>query len=116
LPLRFLADTNFDQRIVAGVLRVAPDISFELPLGIIPDRMTDPDVFALAAFMGRVIVSHDTRTMPGHFADFVAHSSSPGLILVPRSMTIGDAIEELVMIGHFAEADEWLNLWRRLPL
>lgn len=101
---------------MAGVLRVEPGISFEIPLGVIPDRMSDPDVFDLAATLGRVVVSHDARTMPRHFADFVAHSVSPGLILVPRSMTIAQAIEELVTIWRLTEADEWRNHWRRLPL
>jgi hypothetical protein len=116
LPLRFLADTNFDQRIVAGVLRLEPDISFELPQGVIPDRMKDPDVLAIAASMGRVLVSHDARTLPRHFSGFVADSESPGLILVPRSMTIAQAIEEIVLIWRLSAPDEWRNLWRRLPL
>lgn len=116
MPLRFLADTNLDQRIVAGVLRAEPEISFELPLAVIPERMKDPEVLSLAARMGRVLVTHDARTMPGHFGDFVQHSESPGLIVVPRSMAIGRAIDEIVLIWHLATPQEWRNLHRRLPL
>jgi hypothetical protein len=43
LRVRFLADANLDQDIVGGVLRREPDVDFELPQGIIPEGMTDPD-------------------------------------------------------------------------
>jgi hypothetical protein len=36
--------------------------------------------------------------MPRHFAEFVATRSSPGAILVPVSVTVGEAIEELLMM------------------
>jgi hypothetical protein len=52
LRVRFLADANLDQDIVAGVLRREPDVDFELPQGIIPEGMTDPDVLAVAASLG----------------------------------------------------------------
>lgn len=55
--------------------------------------MRDPDVLALAASLGRIVVKHDVRTMPGHFGDFIAENDGPGLILIPRSMPIGRAID-----------------------
>lgn len=78
--------------------------------------MKDPDVLALAALMGRVVVTHDARTMPRHFGDFLKHSESPGMIIVPRSMPIGHAIDEIVLVWHLAKPEEWRNLHRRLPL
>jgi Domain of unknown function (DUF5615) len=116
LRVRFLADANLDQDIVAGILRREPEVDFELPQRIIPERMPDPEVLALAASLGRILVTHDVRTMPQHFAAFVAGSDSPGLIVVPRSMPIGQAIEELLLIWHISEAEEWINYFRRLPL
>jgi hypothetical protein len=71
VPVRFLADANLDQDIVAGILRREPDVDFELPQGVIPEGMTDPDVLAVAASLGRILVTHDVRTMPQHFGEFI---------------------------------------------
>jgi hypothetical protein len=114
VALHFLADTNFDQRIVAGLLRREPAINFELPHGIIPPQMSDPDVLALAAQLDRVLVTHDLRTMPKFFGEFVAHTSSPGMIVVPQPMALGDAIEELLQIWRLAKAEDWRNFYRVL--
>ena len=116
MRVRFLADANLDQDIVAGVLRREPEVDFELPQGIIPQGMKDPEVLALAASLGRVLVTHDVRTMPKHFAKFITGSTCPGLILIPSSMSIRTAIEEILLIWHITEAEEWTNLFRRMPL
>jgi hypothetical protein len=101
LPVRFLADANFDQGIVAGVRRRQPEVDFELPQGSIPARMKDPEVLGVAASGGRIPVTHDVRTMPRHFGEFIAHSESPGLILVPGTMPMAQAIEEILRISFF---------------
>jgi hypothetical protein len=114
--VRFLADANQDQDIVAGVLRREPEVDFELPQGIIPEGMKDPDVLAVAASLGRVLITHDVRTMPRHFGEFITGSDCPGLTLIPRSMPMVQAIEEILLIWYASEAGEWTNIFRRLPL
>lgn len=64
----------------------------------------------------RVLVTHDVRTMPRHFGEFITRCECPGLILIPRSMPIARAIEEILLIWHVSEAEEWTNRFRRLPL
>jgi hypothetical protein len=81
LNVRFLADANFNQKIVAGLLLREPEIDFELPQDVIPEGMNDPKVLELGAALGRVIVTHDVRTMPRHFSAFVADQTCSGLIL-----------------------------------
>jgi hypothetical protein len=116
LKIRSLADANFNQKIVAGLLLREPRIDFEFPQNVIPERMEDPQVLELSAARGRIIVTHDVRTMPDHFSDFLADQSCPGLILVPKKMPIGAAIEDLLLIWQVSEAAEWTNQMRRLPL
>jgi hypothetical protein len=116
LKIRFLADANFNQRIVSGLLLREPKIDFTLPQGVIPDGMSDLQVLELGATLGRVVVTHDVRTMPGWFQDFVEDRACPGLILVPEKMAIRDAIEDLFTIWHISEAEEWVKQMRRLPL
>lgn len=116
MRVRFLADANLDQDIVAGILRREPEVDFELPQGVIPEGMPDPEVLAVAALLGRVLVTHDVRTMPRHFGEFITGSDCPGLILIPRSLPIAQAIEEILLIWNISEAEEWTNRFRRLPL
>ncbi len=116
MKVRFLADANFNQKIVAGLLLREPQVDFELPQNVIPEKMEDPQVLELGAARGRIIVTHDVRTMPAHFGDFAAVQPSPGLILVPKKMPIGAAIEDLLLIWQVSEAGEWINQMRRLPL
>ena len=55
--------------------------------------------------------------MPRHFGDFLqARGSSPGLILVPQHMPIGEVIEELLLIWGASGTEEWRDRWQALPL
>jgi hypothetical protein len=45
LKVRFLADANFNQRIVAGLLLREPQIDFALPQNLIPEGTKDPNVW-----------------------------------------------------------------------
>jgi len=53
LKIRFLADANFNQKIVAGLLLREPQIDFELPQTVIPEEMGDPQVLELGAARGQ---------------------------------------------------------------
>jgi hypothetical protein len=87
-----------------------------LPQGIIPHGMKDPQVLAVAAYLGRILVTHDVRTMPKHFGEFIIGNDSFGMILIPSPMPIRNAIEEILLVWHVTEAEEWTNLFRRMPL
>lgn len=52
----------------------------------------------MAADSGRILVSHDRRTMPGHLARFLESHSSRGVILVSQGLDIGTAIDNLLII------------------
>ena len=116
MKIRFLADANFNQKIVAGLLPREPQIDFELPQNVIPEKMEDPQVLELSAARGRIIVTHDVRTMPDHFSDFLTDRPCRGMVLVPKKMAIGAAIEDLLLIWQVSEAEEWIDQMRRLPL
>jgi hypothetical protein len=55
--------------------------------------------------------------MPAHFSAFrSAGQRSSGVFLVPQSLHIGTAIEELLLIWQASEASEWENRLEWLPL
>lgn len=116
MKVRFLADANFNQKIVRGLLIREPAIDFELPEAVIPEKTPDPQILDLAESLGRVLVSHDVRTMPVWFQQCVEQRRCAGLILVPGKLSVRDAIEDLLLIWQVTEAEEWLNDMKRLPL
>jgi len=79
--------------------------------------MNDPEVLALAADRQRVLVSHDVGTLPAHFHAFrSAGKRSSGVFLIPQSLDVGTAIDELLLIWLAWEASEWENRLMWLPL
>jgi len=64
---------------------------------------------SLAADSGRIVISHDRRTMPGHFARFRETRSSSGIIIVSQELDIGAAIEDLLLIWEATDAEEWVD-------
>ena len=115
--VRFLADADLNEGIVAGCLRREPTMDFLSANEASLEGVPDPEVLALATEQDRILVSHDFQTMPGHFGDFLqTRGSSPGVILVPQYLPIGEAIEELLLIWSASDAEEWENRILRIPL
>ena len=99
MKVRFLADADFNKAIVNGVLRREASIDFQTARAAGLQGKKDPEVLALAAENQRVLVSHDIGTMPDHFRAFrEAGNHSPGVFLIPQSVDIGNAIDELLLI------------------
>jgi hypothetical protein len=116
MKVRFIADYDFNGEIVDGLVRREPSIDFltgfEAGLEGIPDR----DVLGKAANEDRVLVTHDRRTMPSHFGEFIAHRHSPGVLIISQRVEIGAAIEELLLIWSASDSEEWTNRILYLPL
>lgn len=54
--------------------------------------------------------------MPGHFREFIRSQSSPGLIVVPQSLSIREVADTLILIRTATAADEWTNRIVYLPI
>ncbi len=109
MKVRFQADADLNENLVKATLRREPAIDFETAQAAHLAGMSDRDVLALAAGSGRLLVTHDRRTMPGHFAGFIVAQESAGVLIVPQKLPIARAAEELVLIWNASEAEEWIN-------
>jgi predicted nuclease of predicted toxin-antitoxin system len=90
-------------------LRREPTIDFQTSNVSNLSGLSDLEVLNIVAQENRVIVSHDQRTMPGHFAEFIVTQTSPGVIIVLQSMPISKAINGLIKIWQTSEAEGWIN-------
>jgi hypothetical protein len=80
------------------------------------EGLKDPEVLALAAEQGRILVSHDETTMPHHFGEFLVNRSSAGVLIVGQQLPHSVVVEELLMIWTASEAEEWLNRICFIPI
>jgi len=116
MRVRFQADADLNEIIVKAALRREPGIDFHTAQAAGLGGLKDRDVLTLAARSGRLLVTHDRRTMPKHFADFIATETSAGVLIVPQKMPVTRVVEELILIWAATEADEWRNRIHCLPL
>jgi hypothetical protein len=71
--------------------------------------VSDDQVLGLAAKDGRVLVTHDRKTMPDHFERFIANNTSPGLIIISQTLPVGKAAGSQHLIWGASDADEYIN-------
>ena len=116
MTLRFQADADLNQKIVSATVRLEPAIDFRSAVDGALAGLDDATVLASAAADGRVLVTHDMKTMPRHFGDFVQTTSSPGVIVLPQRMPIGEAAENLILIWSATQTAEWIDRIYVVPL
>jgi hypothetical protein len=116
VKVRFQADADLNEDIVTGVLRREPQVDFQTATTAGLRRLSDLEVLTLAAREGRVLVSHDRRTMPGAFAGFVSANVSPGLLIVSQKTDLLAAINELLLVWQASDAADWANQLFAIPL
>ena len=114
---RFLADENFNNQIVRGILRQDPDIDIVRVQDVDLSGVDDPTVLAWAAKEERLLLTHDVATMITFaYQRIQAGLSMPGLFEVNRRVPVGLAIEEVILIAECSLEGEWEGQVRFLPL
>jgi predicted nuclease of predicted toxin-antitoxin system len=113
--IRFQADADLSEDIVSGVLRRERQIDFKTAPESGLRGLSDAEVLALASRDGRIVVSHDRKTMPRHFAEFLRTNSSPGLFIVSQKADLTSVIEAPVLVWGASEAEEWINRLVTIP-
>jgi hypothetical protein len=116
MSVKFLADANFALVILAAARRREPGLDFQTAPDTGLARLEDPDVLAVAARAGRVLLTHDVRTMPRHFAVFIGEQTSTDVLLIPQSLPRRQVVEDLLLIWGATEAEEWINRIMSFPL
>ncbi|MFB2879060.1 DUF5615 family PIN-like protein [Floridanema aerugineum] len=115
--LRFLADENFNNQIIRGILRQNPEIDIVRVQDVGLSEADDPSVLEWAAQKGRVVLTHDVTTMTNFAYERIeAGLSMPGVFEVSRRVSVGLAIEELLLIAECSLEGEWEGQVRFLPL
>jgi hypothetical protein len=78
-----------------------------------------PDILAYAAEHDLIVLTHDVRTMPAHFAAFLMNlpegQFSPGVWCTPQRAPVGLVIQAILETWLCSRHDEYRNRELRLP-
>jgi hypothetical protein len=116
MKIKFQADEDLNQNIVNAVIRLEPKIDFQTAFNANLKGLTDAQVLALATHQKRILVSHDHRTMPNHFAKFITQYNSYGVLIVPKKLSAIEVTENIILIWELFTDEEWINRIAFLPL
>lgn len=114
---RFLADENFHNDVLAGLLRREPALDVVRAQDVGLTGADDPAILEWAAANGRVVLTHDVTTMTRHAYDRVrAGLAMPGVLEVSDRLPIGRAVEEALITIECSLEGEWEGQVRYLSL
>ncbi len=117
MTIRLLADENFNGAIIRGLLRRNPEVDVVRVQDVGLSGSDDLTVLEWAAHEGRVVLTHDQKTVPKHAYERVeAGSPMPGVFVGDLYLNVQRAIEDLLLIAECSEAQEWEGQVRYLPL
>jgi hypothetical protein len=112
---RFQADADLRQAIVTGTLRRQPNLDFRSANEAGLEGVKDHDVLAIAARDGRVVVTHDRKTMPTQFGQFITSQTSSGVLILSQNLPISEAIDAIILVWEASTAEEWINQIMTFP-
>jgi hypothetical protein len=113
--IRFQADADLRQAIVTGAIRREPNLDFRSATEAGLEGIKDPEVLALSAKNGRVLVTHDRKTMPREFGKFITSQTSSGVLILSQNLPIGEAIDAIILVWEASTSEEWINQIMTFP-
>jgi len=115
--LILIADENFNNDIVRGMIRRQPDLDIVRVQDVGLSNEDDRVILEWAAKEGRILVTHDVTTIT-HFAyeRVRAGLPMPGVIEVDDDLPIGQAINDILLVVEASEKGEWEGQIIYIPL
>jgi hypothetical protein len=115
--IRLAVDENFDHHILRAMMRRVSNLDVRTVMDAALAGADDPTVLEWAAREGRVLLTHDVRTMTRFAYERVGRGESmPGVIEVLARAAIGAVIEDLVLVVLCSEPDDVRDRVLYLPL
>ena len=114
--IRLLADETVDGRLIRGLRQQNPGLDLvraqDVGLAGVDDRI----VLEWAAREGRVLLTHDIKTMIGFAYERAARGEPmPGVVAVNQSVAIGRAVHDVRVFVEASVEGEWEGQVQYLP-
>lgn len=115
--MRLVSDNNFNGDIIRGLLRRIPVLDLVRVQDVGLADLMDPELLAWAAGQGRILLTHDKKTIPKYAYDRVRRGElMPGVFVMFDKIRVGEGIEALQLAIECSEQEEWENQVVYLPL
>lgn len=115
--LRILTDENFNQRILRGIIKRVPNLDYIIVQESELAESSDPVLLAWAAEHQRVILTHDINTVTKYAYDRIRSGEfMQGVIVAPKDLAIGIAVEELAILIVCSDPEEVANQVKYVPI
>ena len=115
--LRLLIDENLDYRILRGLKSRLPALDFVVVRQVGLTGLADLALLRWAAQHDRTLLTRDVKTMPDYAAELIQRGEvMAGVIVVPQTMAIGRAIEDLELVIACHSQEEFRDRIDYLPL
>ena len=115
--MRFLADENFNNTLLRALIKATPNLDVIRVQDTEVYQANDPAVLEWAAKAGRILLTHDIRTMPKYVFERVRASLPvPGIIEVKRDMPFQEAIDDLMVMIGAGNPEDFENQVRYVPM
>lgn len=115
--LRLATDEDFNNRIVRGLLRRQPELDILRVQDAGLSGKSDEEILAWAANEKRILLTHDVTTMKQAAYDRIAAGlPMPGVFELRQDLTIGRAVDEILLLVQCSDPEEWQGQIRFLPL
>lgn len=106
--LLLVADENFNNDIVRALLRRKPNLDVVRIQDVGLSGADDPAVLEWAARENRVLLTHDVTTITKFAYERVeAGKRMSGVIEVSRSVPLGAAIDDILLLAEISNDREW---------
>jgi predicted nuclease of predicted toxin-antitoxin system len=112
----FQADADLNEIILKALLRRESSIDFQTATTANFEGADDIHVLSFATMHNRILVTHDQRTIPHHFAKFITNQTSSRVIIVPKRLPSHKVVDDLLLIWLATELEEWQNRILVLPI
>lgn len=97
--MKLLADENFDNTIIRGLLRRQPDVDIVRVQDVGLSGKNDPTVLEWSAQDDRILLTHDVATITRYAYERIAEGKPmPGVIEVTSDAPIGRVIEDIILL------------------
>lgn len=82
----------------------------------LPFQSIDPTILCWAEQAGRILLTLDENTMPGHWIDHLKSGRhSPGVLILRESVSLREIVESLVLVAYAMDPDDWRDRLEYFP-